>query len=294
MPQDNAQRTGVPARDRLLDRLPVRAGRVDVDGIGTSVLEGGRGSPLVLLHGATAAGGLVWWRVLERLADHHRVIVPDLPGFGASAPVPDLAADTFASWLSRLVSLTCAEPPTVVAHSNPGSLAARLAAREPDLFGRVVLVAAPGLGRWRPPSPAFVAAAVRMNLRPSPRSIERFERGWCYHDLDRIRSQDEHGNDAFEAYLLASGSRAEVKRAVRQTIKAGTEQIPDADLRAIATPTALVWGRNDRLVPPSIGEEASARLGWPLHLVDEAGHLPHVDRPTAFTRALDVALGHPA
>lgn len=294
MSRQDAARTGVDARARLVDRLPVRTRLLDVDGVATSVLEGGQGPPLVLLHGATAAGGLVWWRVLSRLAERYRVVVPDLPGFGESDAVEAVDAPLVGAWLARLVALTCPEPPTVVAHSNPGSLAARSAARDARLLGRLVLVAAPGLGRWRPPSPAFVAAAVRMNLRPSRRSIERFEEGWCYRDLDRIRREDQDGNEAFEVYLLSCGTRPGTKRAVRQVIRAGTERVPDEDLRSIRTPTALVWGRDDVLVPRAIGEDASARLGWPLHVVDEAGHLPHVDAPIAFSEALDLALHHPA
>lgn len=294
MSRQDAAQTGVDARARLLDRLPVQVRGLDVDGIATSVLEGGQGPPLVLLHGATAAGGLVWWRVLSHLAERYRVVVPDLPGFGASDAVEALDAPLVGAWLARVVALTCPEPPTVVAHSNPGSLAARSAARDAGVFGRLVLVAAPGLGRWRPPSPAFVAAAVRMNVRPSRRSIERFETGWCYRDLDRIRREDPEGNEAFETYLLSRSAQPGTKRAVRQVIRAGTERVPDEELRAIRTPTALVWGRHDVLVPRATGERASARMGWPLHLVDEAGHLPHVDQPVAFGEALDLALHHPA
>lgn len=290
MLQGTAHDEGATARRRLLDRLPVDVRRIDVAGVDTSVVEGGQGPPLVLLHGATAGAGLVWWRVVAALADRHRIVVPDLPGFGESAPIDRLDAATVGDWLARLVALTCPEPPTVVAHSNPGSLAARLAAGRSDVFGRLVLVAAPGLGRWRPPSPRFIAAAVRMNLRPSPRSIERFEAGWCYRDLDRIRREDHLGNDAFEAYLLSRGSRPAVKRALRQVIKAGTERVPEAELRSIEVATTMVWGRDDRLVPTTIGEDASARLGWPLHLVADAGHLPHVDRPAAFAETLETAL----
>ena len=50
------------------------------------------------------------------------------------------------------------------------------------------------------------------------------------------------------------------------------------------------WGRHDRFVPLGLAEGASARLDWPLHVIDEAGHVPHIERPDAFLRALRSAL----
>jgi 2-hydroxymuconate-semialdehyde hydrolase len=75
-----------------------------------------------------------------------------------------------------------------------------------------------------------------------------------------------------------------------QLIKAGTKQIPDTELRRIAVPTALLWGRHDRFVPLGLAEAASSRLGWPLLVIDEAGHAPHIERPAAFVDALRTAL----
>ena len=70
------------ARDQLLAGLPVTERRLELAGVSTSVLEGGEGAPIVLLHGP---GGCAahWMRVIPDLATTHRVIAPDLPGQGA-------------------------------------------------------------------------------------------------------------------------------------------------------------------------------------------------------------------
>jgi pimeloyl-ACP methyl ester carboxylesterase len=47
-----------------------------------------------------------------------------------------------------------------------------------------------------------------------------------------------------------------------------------------------VWGRHDRMAPLSIGEAAAARHGWPLHVVEDAAHAPHIEQPQAFLTAL--------
>lgn len=43
--------SSIALRDRLLETLPVAARRVELAGISTSILEGGDGPPMVLLHG---------------------------------------------------------------------------------------------------------------------------------------------------------------------------------------------------------------------------------------------------
>lgn len=272
------------ARDRLLDDLPVDERRIDVDGIATSVLEGGQGPPLVLLHGGTQAGALLWWRVLPELCNNYRVLAADLPGLGASEPTSTLDAAAFARWLGRLIEQTCDEPPSLIAHSAPAALAARFAAEHGDLLRRQVLVDATGLGAFRP-SPAFLSAVLRFNIRPSPRNLERFNR-WPYLDPDRTRLEDRVRHEAVDNYTLARASVPHVKRAMRQLIKAGTRQIADTELRRVKVPTALVWGRHDRMAPLRHAETASTRLGWPLHIIDGAGHLPHVEQPSAFVEAL--------
>jgi pimeloyl-ACP methyl ester carboxylesterase len=78
---------------------------------------------------------------------------------------------------------------------------------------------------------------------------------------------------------------------MRQLIKTGTRQVADAELRRIAIPTALVWGRHDRMVPPRLAERTSNRLGWPLHLIDDAAHAPHIEQPEGFLCALSAVLG---
>jgi pimeloyl-ACP methyl ester carboxylesterase len=55
-----------------------------------------------------------------------------------------------------------------------------------------------------------------------------------------------------------------------------------------------VWGRRDRFVPLELAEAACNRLGWPLHVIDDAGHVPHIEQADAFLRALHVSLDNPS
>jgi 2-hydroxymuconate-semialdehyde hydrolase len=272
------------ARERMLVGLPVAERRLRVAGALTTVLEGGDGPSLILLHGGIECGGPVWAPVISRLAETHRLIVPDLPGLGESEPLALLDAAAFAEWFTALIQETCPEEPTLVAHSLAGSLAARFAAKHGGLLSRLVICGAPGIGPYRMPLRLRVVA-TRFALRPSERNAERFDR-FALRDLDQTRRRDPGWFEAFNAYTLSRALIPDVKRTMQQLLKTCTKQIANAELRRIAIPTTLVWGGSDRMVPVSLAEGASARLGWPLEVIADAAHAPQIEQPDAFVKAL--------
>jgi pimeloyl-ACP methyl ester carboxylesterase len=73
----------------------------------------------------------------------------------------------------------------------------------------------------------------------------------------------------------------------------GTKVIAPEELARIAVPTTLIWGRHDRVMRLRIAEAASARYGWPLQVIEDAGHFV-VEQLEAFLRALRAAMGTPA
>lgn len=272
------------ARERMLAGLPVSERRLQVAGVSTAVLEGGGGPPFVLLHGGIECGGAYWAPVIAGLAASHRLIIPDVPGLGESEPLARLDAVAFTEWFAALLRLTCDERPTLVAHSLLGSLAARLAARRGDLLRRAVIYAAPGIGAYHMPLRLRIVA-MRFGLRPTERNAERFQR-FALLDLNRTLGQDPAWFEAFSAYAISRAVVPHVNRTMRQLVKTCAKQVPDSELRRIEVPTALLWGRHDRMVPLALAEKASVRLGWPLKVVDDVAHVPHIERPGAFLTAL--------
>jgi pimeloyl-ACP methyl ester carboxylesterase len=123
--------------------------------------------------------------------------------------------------------------------------------------------------------------------------MERFDR-WAFFDLDRLRQRDPGWFAAFDAYNRSRAAVPHVKRTMRYLIATCTRRVPDDELAHIEVPTALLWGRQDRFVPLAVGEGAAARLGWPLEVLDAAGHVPHIERPDAFLHALAPAAHPPA
>jgi pimeloyl-ACP methyl ester carboxylesterase len=279
------QLSGQGTRQRVLDGAPLGERRLELAGVSTAVLEGGSGPPVVLLHGQGGWAGM-WLPVASDLVGRYRVVAPDLPGLGAST-VPEGPPDAarVLAWLEALVERTCPEPPAMVGASLGASVAARFAIAHPDRLARLVLVDAGSLARFRP-APGVMVALVRFVARPSERTQQGFLRQVA---VDPARARALLGEHA-QAYALELARTPSVRAANRRLLRElGTRPIPAGQLAGIAVPTALVWGRQDRVMRLRIAEEASARYGWPLHVVEDAGHLS-IERPEAFGAALRAAL----
>jgi pimeloyl-ACP methyl ester carboxylesterase len=275
--------------ERLLKDLPVTERQLDLAGVSTSLLEGGEGPPLVLLHGQ---GGFaqMWGRVIPHLVGSHRVVAPDLPGLGHSeVRGGTLDAPAMVAWLGELIEQTCAEPPVLVGHSLGGSFAAHFAIEHGNQLRGIVLADSGSLAPFRP-APGAMAALVRYIRRPSATTYERFSRQ-VFFDPDRVRSEGGERWEALRAYHIDRTSQPSVRRANRQLLRRiGVRRIPPDQLRKIGVPVALIWGRNDRVMRFRIAEAASARFGWPLYPIDECGHVSSVERPEAFIEAIDAAI----
>jgi pimeloyl-ACP methyl ester carboxylesterase len=272
-------------RRRVLAGAPLTERRLELAGVSTAVLEGGNGPPVVLLHGQGGWAGM-WLPVAADLLRRHRVVAPDLPGLGAST-VPDGPPDAarVLAWLAALVERTCPAPPAMVGASLGASIAARFAIAHPDRLSRLVLVDAGSLARFRP-APGVVLALVRFLARPSERTQRGFLRQVA---VDPARARALMSPDA-QAYALELARTPSVRAANRRLLRElGTRPIPSRQLAAIAVPTALIWGRQDRVMRLRIAEEASARYGWPLHVIEDAGHFA-AEQPEAFRSALAAAL----
>jgi pimeloyl-ACP methyl ester carboxylesterase len=97
------------------------------------------------------------------------------------------------------------------------------------------------------------------------------------------------GTDS-QAYALELARTPSIRAANRRLLRElGTRTIPSEQLAGIAVPTTLIWGRQDRVMRLRIAQRASARYGWPLEVIEHAGHLS-IERPEAFWAALRAAL----
>jgi pimeloyl-ACP methyl ester carboxylesterase len=276
------------ARERLLEATPATERRLELAGIPTTVLVGGEGPPTVLLHGP-GEFAFTWLRVLPGLVATHRVITPDLPGHGASGVGEGaLDADRMLAWLADLVDQTCASPPTVAGHLLGGALGARFAAGRGDALRGLVLVDTFGLRTLRP-SPLFALTLVNFLARPTDASRDRFFRQ-CFLDMDRLQDQLGPLWQPLMTCALAGAGSPDQKTALRSLMpQLGLRAVPDEELDRITAPTTLIWGRHDRQTPLSVAQRASARHGWPLHVIEGSGDDPAFEQPAAVVEAFAAA-----
>ena len=165
-------------------------------------------------------------------------------------------------------------------HALGGAIAARFAAAHGDRLRRLVLVDTLGLAAFDP-APAFGHALHEFLARPDATTHDEL---WehCAFDLDAVR---ERMGDRWAPFRAYNVDRARNPSSLMQEF--GLAAIAPDELERIAVPVALVWGREDSATPLALAEAASARHGWPLHVIDACADDPPVERPEALVRALE-------
>lgn len=113
---------------------------MDVDGLTVAYVDEGQGPPVLLLHGWPTSSFL-YRHITPVLARHHRVVVPDLPGFGASSkPVRTYSFELFASVLDALVERLGLDDVGLVVHDLGGPIGVHWALHRPGLISRLALL----------------------------------------------------------------------------------------------------------------------------------------------------------
>lgn len=241
----------------------------------------------------TQPGGQpAWWPILASLSRSFRVIAPDLPGFGESEPLKDgPKPQKLVAWLADFIAESCDEPPVVVATSLGGAFGLRLAITRPERVAGLILADSQGLAPFRPP-PSFMLGVLLSSLRPGPSTVNMVVRKVVY-DQDHVRALHGPAWDALLDYMLSQARQRGVRRTMRRMAsRANARPVPGELLEDLDSMEGLIWGRHDRPFPVMIAESASERFGWPLGVIEGAGHLPYIEKPSHFTEAV-VALAGP-
>jgi len=235
------------------------------------VLSGGKGEPLVFLHGAGGAG--IWLPVHDRLAQRYRVIAPVCPGFGGT-PRPE--------WLDRIDDVTLHHADLldaldiaqarVLGVSIGGWMAADLAARYPERVSKLVLTGASGLSLPEAPIPDIFAMPMESVLP------------LLFEDLSAALSLLPGNMD--QAFIEAQLRERATVAHLAWNPHFHDPKLPRR-LARVKAPTLLVWGEKDRFTPLAHGR-AYARLipGARLEVIPACGHVPPVERVDDFCAAV--------
>jgi pimeloyl-ACP methyl ester carboxylesterase len=231
---------------------------------------------LVLLHGFGSSLE-TWEPWAQSLSVNHRVVRFDLPGCGLSEP--DRSGDyrdaRSVGLVRELMDRLGLETAALIGNSMGGRIAWRFAAAFPARTSKLVLIspdgfASPGFEYGKPPQVPVLLHLMKYFL---PRPLLKMNLAAAYADPSRLT---ESVVDRYYELLLASGNRGAMLDRMRQS----QLEDPVPVLRHIRTPTLLVWGEKDRLIPYANAADYLASLpNATLVSFADLGHVPHEEAP---------------
>ena len=251
---------------------------IDAAGIHTSYLEAGKGPAVVLLHGA-GGGAVTWYKVIGPLSRHFRVIAFDKPGYGESEkPSARYDKPFFSNWLWRAAEALGLQRFSLVGNSQGGSVGIHFALNHPEYLEKLILTGSAGLGDdW---NKSVIPKMILYKLFPTPfwgellgsnqmKDPSVAHPAWHYYSGDVLRKK---------------GGR----RAFFQGRGRAVATYTDEELRAVSTPTLLIWGEDEAFFPAAHGERAARLIpNARLEVIPGAGHLPFMEKPEVFCRLVE-------
>lgn len=258
-----------------------RSHTIDVGGVETAYLEAGSGEPVLMLHGSGpgVSGTANWQHTIGPLAERFHVLAPDIVGFGATER-PDDVVYSLRTWTDHVWSFLDAkgiDRTAIVGNSLGGRIALQMATDTPERISRMVLMGSPGVGM----TPTEGLAALRA-YEPSLDAMRSLLRD--YFAVDPTLITDELVRIRYEA-SVADGAYEAYRSMFFDPKHKGSElAITAEEVRAISTPTLLVHGREDRVVPLTVSITMLDLLpNADLHVFSRCGHWTQIERADEFS-----------
>ena len=247
---------------------------INVAGTKVHVLQGGSGPSLLALHGAGGSQG--WLQYHQALAQHFTVYAPSHPGYGPSERPEWLDTMTdMAHFYQALIDTLGVDRLAILGTSMGGWLAAEIAAMAPERLSRMVLVDAVGIK----PEVGEIAD-ILMCSREDAAKLR-------FYDTSQVPDYETRFNrELTPEERDAQYANQEMATRLCWRPYMHNPKLPHY-LRRVQTPTLVVWGRQDAIVPLNCGEIYTRELpNARLHVIDHCGHSPHHERPDAFLQAV--------
>ncbi|SPM42034.1 Lysophospholipase, alpha-beta hydrolase superfamily [Mycobacterium numidiamassiliense] len=273
---------------------------VNVAGKPIFVSEAGTGPAVVMLHGGGpgASGVSNYSRNINALAPHFRVIVPDMPGYGRSIKGVD-QADPFgylADTMRGLIDELDVDSAHLIGNSYGGAAALRLALDTPDRVGKLVLMGPGGIGTTRGLPTAGLKSLLSYYTGdgPSRDKLAAFIRQYLVYDGASVPDDliDLRYQASIDPEVVADPPlrRPSGLTALRTLWRMDLTR--DPRLKHLATPTLILWGRDDKVNRPSGGPMLLNLLpNAELVMTAHTGHWMQWERAELFNRLAIEFLG---
>lgn len=266
---------------------------LSVNGKPIFVAEAGSGPAVVMLHGGGpgASGVSNYLRNIDALADHHRVIVPDLPGYGRSVKDVDRSdpfgylADTMRALMDELGVKTA----HLVGNSLGGAAALRLALDTPRRVNKLVLMGPGGIGTTR----GLPTAGLKSLLDyyggegPSRDKLETFIRTYLVYDGASVPDDliDHRYQASIDPAVIANPPLRRPSGPLALRTLWRMDLTRDTRLKHLQTPTLVLWGRDDKVNRPSGGPALLHTMAHAeLVMTSRTGHWLQWERAELFNR----------
>jgi 2-hydroxy-6-oxonona-2,4-dienedioate hydrolase/4,5:9,10-diseco-3-hydroxy-5,9,17-trioxoandrosta-1(10),2-diene-4-oate hydrolase len=231
------------------------------------VAEAGNGAPVVMLHGGGpgASGVSNYSCNIDALAEHFRVIVPDMPGYGRSAKGIDQSdpfgylADMIRGLLDELGVATA----HVIGNSYGGAAALRLAMDTPHRVDKLVLMGPGGIGTTRGAPTAGLKSLLSYysGTGPSRDKLATFIRNYLVYDGASVPDAliETRYTASVDPEVVADPPlrRPSGPMALRTLWRMDLTR--DRRLKQLATPTLVLWGRDDKVNRPAASSTSTSR-----------------------------------
>lgn len=217
----------------------------------------GSGEPLVIVHGLAGSGR--WWTPnIPELSQHFQLYLIDLPGFGLMRRQrKHFSLPAMGEWLDAWTQTVGLKAFALLGHSMGGYVCMSLAARIPERVTRLILLDSIGIPFERTARQLIPSTLISML----------------------------HTTPAFWPILFYDSN---IRAGISMVMRAANQIVAlDADpvIEAVKTPTLLIWGDNDELVPLDYGyrlREKLASVQARMLVLKKANHIAMYDQPQQF------------
>jgi pimeloyl-ACP methyl ester carboxylesterase len=276
--------TVVAAKAGIVDEKYVRTVPVGEEKI--VVYDRGSGPVLVLVHGMFG-DYQDWGPVLEPLAQKHRVIAVDLPGFGASSkPNVDYTGDYFVRQMDAFLREMKVDKATFIGNSFGAIVALMFTLEHPDKVSGLVLIGSGGLHRWTDEEKQaarnrFTEANLKL-LNPAINQLlftPLFVNGTSEIALQYMEKQNAKlSRPDYPAYA----------HSLHSSIQLGLDAYLVDSLNKITAPTLLLQGQKDQVIQLAWVETAARKFpAARLQVLPACGHVPQMECPTEVVSAVE-------
>ncbi|GAC49358.1 alpha/beta fold hydrolase [Gordonia aichiensis] len=253
---------------------------IDVQGTRTHYHDVGEGTPVLLLHGSGpgVSAWANWQHAIPSLAENARVLALDIVGFGHTERPKDVrySLQTWTDHVWNFLNALGIEKVSIVGNSLGGRIACQMAEDDGRRIDRIVLMGAPGVGMTLTEGLKALRA-----YEPSPENMRDLlvnyfavDTSIITDDLVTIRYEASAAPGAHEAYHLMFFSPDHA---------GGELAITEQQVRSITTPTLLIHGREDRVVPVEVAWNMVHLLpNGDLHVFAHCGHWTQIERSGEF------------